>query len=115
MKKGVKIALGIGGVIILGVTALKIIQKQRRKKAEKCSSPVDSTKVSIFPLTKGAGMGDKTYQVEAVKLVQEHLNKVSPSPYLPLIVDGKFGEDTEKRLNQIYKVKSVSREFYNKM
>jgi len=117
MKKGVKIALVLASVSAVALIGFSLIRRRKSNKlGEVSSSPIDSVKKVVksdFPLKKGDGMGVLSSPSPLVMELQKHLNEISPSPLLPIKVDGKFGDNTEKRLMQMYKVNSVSEKLFN--
>ena len=117
MNKKVKIALIVVSVSAVALIGIKLYKKRKKNKLGSGvgSSPVSgSSSKSRFPLSKGSGMSSRSYQNADVKVLQKHLNKISPTPLLPLEVDGKFGSKTEARLIRMYKVNSVSKDLFNK-
>jgi hypothetical protein len=118
MKKGVKIALvlvSVSSVYLIGIALLKRI-KRNKVSEEKLNTLSKDSKMGYkpnFPLKKGDGMGDLAFKSSLVIALQKHLNRISPSPLLPMKVDGKFGDNTEKRLLQMYNVSYVSEKLFN--
>mgnify|MGYP003663993923 FL=1 len=68
----------------------------------------ESGKEEPFLLKSGSGMGQFSSQLNDVKKLQELINQLVPSPYKPIVVDGKFGKNTLSLLNLVVKDLKIS-------
>ena len=68
-----------------------------------------------YPLKIGSGYGDRWCENYNVMQLQEYLNTQWIMIFVAdrgLIVDGKFGEKTEKSLYDLFGIKEVSKNYY---
>jgi hypothetical protein len=120
MNKKVTAAIILGTVGLVTMIGIKIYRKRKglSNSLDNSVGPMESSSTvdskPRFPLQRGSGIGSKSYQMNDVKLLQAYLNKISPTPLLPLVVDGKFGSKTESRLFNLVKVKSIDKDFFKK-
>ena len=106
MKKNL-IKIGVGSLVIIGGIFLGryIFNKIKLKKEllkdvdETVTSPLGEVKP--FLLKVGSGMGSLSSQSKDVMKMQKILNRLAPTPYAKLDVDGKFGAKTLDLLNAV--------------
>ena len=118
MKTNKKILIGLGVGVFLATITVILIKKNKK------GNEIPSINISgqskggegciIFPLKKGSGYSGNPCANEYVKAMQKHLNSKTLAPLKLLKVDGMFGSESIDRLDSIYKISQVSKEFYTK-
>lgn len=106
--------IGLGALGIVGFFVGRSVYLKRKKIESIIENDVPNTVISEsgkaepFLLKSGSGMGQFSSQLNDVKKLQELINQLVPSPYKPIVVDGKFGKNTLFHLNLVVKDLKIS-------
>lgn len=116
-----------GGILLIGGLIYFLSRGSKRRKLvmeleegrgeDKSIIPQETQQVNyanIFPLKKGSGYNSYTVRT-MVKNVQRYINQYSPQGSQLVIVDGLFGEETERHLYAVTRKKEVSKDDYQTM
>tara|TARA_R110001592_G_scaffold221117_2_gene475746 strand:- start:142 stop:582 length:441 start_codon:yes stop_codon:yes gene_type:complete len=106
--------IGLGALGIVGFFVGRSVYLKRKRIESIIENDVPNTVISEsgkaepFLLKSGSGMGQFSSQLNDVKKLQELINQLVPSPYKPIVVDGKFGKNTLSLLNLVVKDLKIS-------
>ena len=107
----------IAGGVIVGLILLLVVVKAVKKKSDSdLPENVDAPKTGIaWPLKRKAGALTNSEEQQAIKQVQNYLNRKIYGFREPLNVDGYFGTETEGVSQQVLGVKTVSYSLYQEI
>jgi len=114
--KNKKLVVGIGLIAAVVVVAAVIsVKKKKQVVIDAVRVPLKSSSKPCveFPIKLGSGTALSPCSNAKVKVLQETLNRLSLPPLAFIDVDGKFGGQTESRLDLLFKTKTLTKEQYD--